>query len=122
MTDIREEFERCKPWIESSLEYGAQTHTFEDIWDEVVSGKAQFWPAKHGCFVTEVEVYPRKRNLHIALAGGKMDQLMEMVDSLEEFAKAVDCQSITISGRKGWARVLRGRDVRPLYTMMAKEL
>lgn len=122
MTNVRAEFERCTPWIEEALKYGGGTHLAEDIWDEIVSGKLQFWPAERGCFVTEVEIYPRKRVLHIALAGGEMDQLMSMVDSLEEFAKAVDCQSITIYGRKGWSRVLRGRDVRPLYMVMAKEL
>ena len=122
MTDVRKEFERCIPWIEDALSYGMGTHTVEDVWYEIVNGDLQFWPAERGCFVTEVQVHPQCRIFHVFLAGGEMDQLKEMIDSLESFAEALGCKFISISGRKGWERALKDRGVRPLSVVVGKEL
>lgn len=122
MTDIRANFDRCRPWIEAALEYANGTHSIDDIWHGVVAGQYQFWPAEKGCFITEVIDFPQKRVFHVFLAGGELRQLRQMVDSLESFANALGCQSIMISGRTGWIRVLRDRGVRPSYQVMVKEL
>lgn len=122
MSDVRANFERCRPWIEAALVYANGTHDIEDIWAGIIAGQYQFWPAAKGCFVTEVIEFPRKRVFHVFLAGGELRQLKQMVDSLESFANGLGCHSIMISGRTGWARVLKDHGVRPSYQVMAKEL
>lgn len=120
--DIREDFDQCAEWIQGALDHGGNTHDLEDIWAGIVDGRFQFWPAKRGCLVTEILLYPKCKVLHVFLGGGNLDQLLDMIESLEMYAKTIGCKSITVSGRKGWVRVLASRGAKPVRTTLAKEL
>lgn len=122
MMDIRKDFDQCAKWIQGALDKGGNTHDLEDIWDGIVEGRFQFWPAKEGCLVTEVLSYPKYNVFHVFLGGGKLDQLLDMIDSVEVYAKTMGCKSMTISGRKGWVRILASRGAKPVRTTLAKEL
>ena len=123
MSDVLfREFARCRDWIEAALEYSGGTHTFEDIVRACCEGKMQFWPAERGCGVTEVVVYPRKKVLHIFLAGGEMAQLQDMVDSVVTFAKAHGCDAVTVAGRPGWEKVLAGDGFRPVFRVLERKV
>lgn len=100
------ELERCRPWIEAALDHAGGSHTFEDVVELVRSGHAQLWPAPRGCAVTEIVVYPRKRVLHIFLAGGELDQLKDMFGDAAAWAKAQGCDAMSLSGRVGWSRAM----------------
>ncbi len=118
---IAAEILRCRPWIEDALGYSGGTHTFEDVVAGISSGRMQFWPAPRGCAVTEIVVYPKKRVLHVFLAGGEMDQIIDMIDSAVEWSKGQDCTSMTIAGRQGWQRVLAKYGYRTVMTVLEKE-
>lgn len=120
--DLRADFDRCAKWLEDALAYANDTHTVEDIWDGIVDGRFQFWPAKNGALVTEIQIYPKRKVFHVFLGGGKLDQLLDMIESVEIYAKTIGCKSVTVSGRKGWIKVLESRGARQLCTTMAKEL
>lgn len=100
------ELERCRVWIEAALEHSGGSHTFDDVAELIREGKAQLWPAPRGCAVTEIVVYPRKRVLHIFLAGGELSQLRDMFSDAAEWAKAQGCEAMSLSGRVGWARAM----------------
>lgn len=87
----------------------------------ITESRMQFWPAPRGCAVTEIVVYPKKRVLHVFLAGGEMDQILDMIDSAVEWSKAQGCTSMTIAGRHGWRRVLAEHGYRPVMTVLEKE-
>ena len=91
---INEELERCKDWIEAALEYSGGTHEWSDIVEGIHSLRYQFWPAERGCAVTEIIVFPRKKIFHVFLAGGEMDQIVDMNDSAAHFAKAQGCDGM----------------------------
>jgi hypothetical protein len=112
---------RCRPWIEDALEYSGGTHTFEDVARSILEGRMQLWPAPRGCAVTEIVLYPRKSVLHVFLAGGEMDQIVDMIDSAVEWSKGQGCESMTIAGRHGWARVLGKHGYKPVMTVLEKE-
>lgn len=122
MADIGNELLRCKPWIESALERSGGTHIFADIVQAVVEGKMQFWPAPRGCAVTEIVSYPQKKVLHIFLAAGEMDQIIDMDDSAVEFAKANGCTGMSIAGRRGWAKVLKDKGYKETFTVLGKDI
>lgn len=122
MTSLGEDLIRCRPWIEAALSYSGGTHQYEDIVESIVTGRMQFWPADKGCAVTEIIVYPRKKVFHIFLAGGEMDQIVDMNDSALAFAKAAGCTSMTISGRKGWAKVLKSKGWSEAFTTLSMEI
>lgn len=116
-----DELIRCRPWIEDALGYSGGTHTFEDVVQGVISGRMQLWPAPRGCAVTEVVIYPKKSVLHVFLAGGEMDQIIDMIDSAVAWGKTQGCSAMTIAGRHGWQRVLGRYGYKPVMTVLEKE-
>lgn len=117
-----DELERCKPWIEAALEHSGGTHWFEDVVEGVRIGTMQLWPAPKGCVVTEIIQHPRKKTVHIFLAGGEMDQILDMFKDVSAWAKAQGCTAMTQAGRKGWTRVLGQLGFETLCTTMTVEL
>jgi len=113
---------RCKPWLEAAIERAGGTHTLSDVVQSVVEGKMQFWPAPRGCAVTEIIKYPQKKVLHIFLAGGDMDQILDMDSSAVEFAKMNGCTGISIAGRRGWKRVLKNKGYEETFTVLGKDI
>jgi len=115
-----DELTRCRGWIEDALQYSGGTHIFDDVVCEVLSGRMQLWPAARGCAVTELGVYPRKKVLHVFLAGGEMDQLLDMMDSAASWGRAQGCSGMTMAGRHGWAKVLSKHGWSSVMTVMEK--
>ena len=97
--------EHSRPYLEAALEYSGGTHLLEDVVDMLVSGRGQLWPGKNCAAVTEIIAYPRKKVLHVFLAGGKMDQLMDMIEGVAAWGRGQGCSSMTMAGRLGWERV-----------------
>lgn len=122
MATIVEELVRCEPWLRAALERSGGTHTITDVVEAVSEGRMQFWPAPRGCAVTEIIKYPGKKVLHIFLAGGELDQIVDMDNSAVEFARMNGCTAMTIAGRKGWAKVLKDKGYEVAHTVLAKEL
>ena len=116
------ELDRCRPWIEAALEYSGGTHTFEDIVQGIVSGHMQLWPAPKGCAVTQIVVYPQKKTLHVFLAGGEMEQLLDMMGDAAAWGRTQGCAAMTLSGRIGWQRALRGHGWETRLVQMEKEI
>lgn len=108
--------------IEAALAQGGDTHTFEDVRDMILDGRLQLWHGPRGCAVTEIVTYPRKKALHVFLAGGDMDQIIDMLDSAVTWGKAQGCSVMTISGRMGWQRVLAKHGFSPVLITLEKPL
>lgn len=106
-TTIYDELLRCREWIEAALEYSGGTHDFVHVCEGIISGHMQLWPNENGCAVTEIIVYPKKKVLHVFLAGGKMSDILDMLPSAREFARREGCSGMSIAGRRGWERVLK---------------
>lgn len=122
MEELDAELERCRSWIEAALDRGGNTHLFEDVVSAVKAGTMQFWPAEDACAVTEIIVYPRKKALHVFLAGGNMDTIVDMNESAELFAKFNECSHMSVAGRKGWQKILETKGYKPLLTSLGKDI
>lgn len=120
MTDIEAEWKRCSPWLEAALEHGFGTHTIDDVWNAVQGGTMQFWPGKDAAIVTEVTNYPRRKICTVFMAGGSLNELLIMQNSIAVWAKFHGCDLLQCCGRKGWDRVFK--DARFHSVMVAKEL
>lgn len=114
--------EQYRALIDRALAYSGGTHTFEDVAELIVSGKAQLWPAQRGVAVTEIVEYPRKRVLHIFLAAGEMGQLLDMIDAAADWGRSQGATSLTMSGRLGWLRVLDKHGFTPLNVTMERNI
>ena len=122
MASLSDDLVRCRPWIEAALEYSGGTHDYFDVCQAVFTGKMQLWAAEKGCMVTEIVVYPKKKVLHIFLAGGELDQILDMEGSLIEWGKMQGCSSLTLAGRKGWIRTLKDRNWNECFSVVGKEI
>lgn len=116
-------WERCKPFIEAALQFAQGTHTIDDIKEAIDDRRMQFWPGQHSAVITEIQVHPRKKVLHFFLAGGKLEELSMMRPIIESWAQQIQCDMITLSGRRGWVRsFLAKSDYQERWTVMSKEL
>ena len=79
--------------------------------------------AKHSAIVTTINPYPRGTVLHLFLAGGNLEELEELYKETEQFAKYMNCKSITLIGRFGWKKsFLTEYEMKPTCLQMSKEL
>ena len=108
--------------IEAALAHGNDTHGFNDIVNGVADQNMQFWPMERSCLVTEVITYPNTRALHIFLAGGDLDEIRSIDETLMVFAKEANCEIISLSGRKGWVKALADLDYHLAHVTMFKEV
>ena len=115
------ELDRCKPWIEAALSYSGGTHGFDDVVAGLQKGTLQLWPTPRGCIVTEIVVYPRKKVLNVFLGGGELEQIMDMHKDVIAWAKAQDCEALTMHGRFGWKKPLAEYGWKPLHMSFSKE-
>ena len=122
MPPVVQELMRCRDWIEGALQYSGGTHTFRDVFEAVVEGRMQLWANDESCAVTEIVVYPKKKVLHVFLAGGRMEGITEMQESAEVWGKSQGCSAMTIAGRKGWSRVLADYGYKEQFVTLAKEI
>ena len=108
--------------LQSALDLSGGTHTFEDVVEAVDEGLMQFWPASESCLVTQLVVYPQVRAVHIFLAAGNLEQIKDFDESLDDFARQLDANFITLSGRKGWQRTLKDIGYETSHVTMYKEV
>jgi hypothetical protein len=121
----RQEWERCKPWVQAALERGGDLYAIEDVFQAVCNGDAMLWPGRKSAAVTQ---FIGKKNvaLNFWLLGGDLNELLdEMRPAIEAWAKAQGC--IRVMGvfgtrRRGWTKILPQHGYRPYWQALSKEL
>lgn len=96
-----------RPMIEAALRYGGFDHTFDDVASRVLSGKAYFFCNETACAVCEVVRFSQASSFHVWLAGGTLEGVLALTPEAEEVAKQLNCNRLTLTGRKGFARALQ---------------
>jgi hypothetical protein len=108
---LEQELARSAPWLQAALDRDA-AHSLEDVRAEILSGKSLLWPGRVSAAVTE-----QCRDLHVWLAGGDLRELRSMEQAASQWGRLNGFDRMTISGRRGWERVLTG-----YRTMLVKDL
>lgn len=111
-----------RPHIEAALEYSGGTHVYEDVEKAILDGRMQIWPYGNSCAVTEIIQYDRKKVLHVFLAGGDLEEIANGIDSVAEWGRTQGCTGLTMSGRKGWERVLGRHGFTPVMIVMERKI
>jgi len=97
---------RCRPWIEAALKRSGHLNTWDEVVKGIRDGRMQLWPAERGCIVTEIVVYHHTKALHVFLAGGELDEILQMTENVKEWAKLQGCSFASFDGRFGWQKPL----------------
>ena len=123
---ISAELKRCRGWIENALAQNGKTHSFEDIVRELIEKRMQFWSGQNGCAITEIIKYPNDKEMNVFLYGGKIGsgikQLEMMKGSLFQFGRDNGCTKISITGRRGWKKVLDKHGFKNTFITMERAL
>lgn len=90
--------------IDAALAEGGNMYNFDDIVAGVAANEMQFWPGASSVIVTQIVDFPRKKVLHVFLAGGVLAEIEIMAPLIADWGRARGCTSIMLSGRKGWQR------------------
>lgn len=92
--------------IEKALVLGGSTHTWEDVRFALLEGKMQIFWNDFGACITEICVTPQLRYLNCFVVAGKLPEVMELHDQVENHALSAGCAYMITSARKGWKTVL----------------
>src|SRR6266446_1686618 len=118
LSDAAEAFERFWPLLLASLQPSGLVcpdgklwlpHNKQSIWERISRGDAMLWPGEASAILTEVYQSPTGlRSHHTWLAGGDLDEIVYMMESVEQWGREHGCHRQTGSGRKGWLRKFVG--------------
>lgn len=93
--------------IERALKRGYDPMPIEGVTKMLDEGAAQVWFAENSTIVTEIYDRGNKRVCEIWLAGGDMEELIELKnEEIEPWAREMGCNRMLIIGRRGWERAL----------------
>lgn len=114
--------ERALELIQQALDRSLGDYHLEDVVRFIAEGKLQLWATENSVAVTEVIVYPRKKAVLVLLAAGDLDEIRESIPMIEDFAKAIGADRITLCGRRGWVRALEKEGFVEQHTWASKEV
>jgi hypothetical protein len=99
---------------------------FNDAESAVFKGDALLWivwrePEVVATLITRVRNTNKSRVCEVCAAGGKESRVwLHMMATIEQYARDMGCNRISVTGRKGWARLLP--DFREKLVIIEKEL
>jgi len=108
--------------IEEALAFSGGTHTYEDIVRGIEDHRYQLWPGRNAVVITEMQVFPQKKVIHCFLAAGDLREIHSIRTWAERWARKEGCDSVTVTGRPGWERVLATDGYVKTAVMLEKEL
>lgn len=102
---------RVEPLIATVAEM-AGIYTAHEILDRLLNRTAQLWVAVNGekivmACVTEILNYRRKECNILICSGSRRKNWIGFLEVIKDWARDQGCQAMTLTGRKGWQRVLR---------------
>jgi len=92
--------------LQSALTKSGDRDDIYDVLYDLASGHAQLWETTNATVVTQVADHSTYRCLNVWLAGGDLDEILSLLDQAEEWALSHGCDTIEVTGRRGWKRVL----------------
>lgn len=95
--------------IERALLEGYGQMNYNDVLDFIKRGEFQFWSSENSCVITTVDVFPRIKQLTVAIGAGDLNEIDTIIRPvIEEWARRIECDTMLIMGRPGWQRALEG--------------
>jgi hypothetical protein len=115
-------FQKVEKILERALKYD-DTYNIEDVADCISNGTMQLWPTDKSAIVTQLQVFPRMKVLHVYLAGGNLQDLEMLAPHIQKFAEDMGCRKITLTGRRGWSRTFVTKfNMKPTHYWLSTEV
>jgi hypothetical protein len=110
--------------LKKALHLAGETHTVEDVLQMVERGDANIFVDMSGpaAIVAEIHEFPRKKHVHIWLAAGELNAVIMLARQVYAWGREKGCTKATLSGRKGWTRVLEAEGWKPSQVVMERDI
>lgn len=106
--NFSDDWQAAMPHLSAALRHCGDTHTLDDVMSLIVARDAHLYVGHKSAVVTQELELPTRRQLHFWLAGGDLQEIIEIERDVEKAAKAKGIRHISIIGRRGWQRKLDG--------------
>jgi hypothetical protein len=99
--------------------------TADDLYPLLLNGDRQLWLCVSrgqivGACISRVVEYPQSRAVLVTTLGGCGGDWVQMLEDVEQFARASGCARVEVQGRYGWVRKLDG--YAPVSATLSKEV
>lgn len=122
----------CAQHIQSALDQGHAEEDLSVLAEQVFKGLKQMWVCLPDdaedlnnvstTLLTELIQYPGRKICEISYLGGDYLADLDQLETIEDWAKNNDCDSMRVVGRDGWQRVLKPKGYQKWYTVIGKDL
>lgn len=113
---------RWEDQIRVALHHGRDAHKFDDIVAMIMANRVHFYALDKSFTIMEVLEFPQYKVYHCFLAGGELKGVIESIEPMSQVARALNCKYLSMSGRKGWGKVLAERGWKHITTTMYLEV
>lgn len=97
-----------------------------DILTRLMVSDMQLWIVNdyQAAAVTQITVLPQFKTCTVVALGGDglPEWFDELMQTIEDWARQMDCRYVTAYGRRGWEKVGKAREYRHEYSVMRKVL
>lgn len=108
--------------IEKALRRAGGTHEWPDMQELLIRGDAQIFDNEHGCWVTEVRAFPRKRLLNVWVVAGELPDVMDIQEQVERYGLSQSCERMYATIRPGWKDIYPKHGWKKDALVISKEL
>lgn len=106
-SSVNEAWKKHRHHIVNALSRSEGAFSEEHVLTGVLKGEMDMWPSENSVLITQVTDYPNYKCVSFLIAGGILEELIEMQKQIIEIAKKAGCtKAVIIDARKGWAKVL----------------
>ena len=114
---------RIEAALEKALLRAGGTHDLRrDIYPMLRAGRLQWWSRGQGAIITELVTFPNCKICNYFLAAGEMADVLALQAEIDAWAIGQGCDAVTMAGRDGWERVLRGHGWDKVAVVMMRPL
>lgn len=106
--------------LQKALDRSLGVLSVDDVLTKIARQEMQLWECPNSVAVTQISRLPQKTVANIALAAGDLNELLDLVPLIEDWAKTQGADVVTVVGRKGWAKALSGYQEQAVF--LAKPL
>ena len=124
-TNVRNMADCLLKWqgqIQQALDKGGNTHNFDDVAKMVLSQQAHIYDYDDCVLIMQVTEFPNFKTYHCFIGAGDLDAIERAIPEMHQVAAALECDTISISGRPGWTKAIKAHGFEHRYSTLYKKV
>jgi hypothetical protein len=115
-------FKHYRPQMEKALRLAGNQSSFDDIVEAMLKAELLWFEGNNAFAVVQIVDHPRRRDVHILLAGGCQGGINALESIVSEFGRTINATRMTLLCRKGFWRRLKNNGWKMPQFYLEKEI